>query len=208
MSRVLVLFAHPNQSKSRVNRPMAEMAKKLEGVTFVDLYGLYPRYQIDIDAEQQRLMDHDVIVFQFPFYWYSTPSILKIWQDLVLEHGFAYGHEGNKLARKVLLIATTAGGAEDAYSVEGSNSFPIRTLLTPLEQTACLCQMRYLAPLVLFSSLSASNDQRVSIHVEQYKTVLESLRDDRLDLDAASSQELLGEPAIPLLTLLNGVESK
>ena len=208
MSRVLVLFAHPNPGQSRVNKPMADMAKTLEGVTFVDLYSLYPRYKIDIDAEQQRLIDHDVIVFQFPFYWYSTPSMLKIWQDLVLEHGFAYGQGGNLLAGKSLLIATTAGGAEDAYSVEGSNSFPVRTLLAPLEQTACLCQLRYLAPLVLFSSLAASNDQRVSVHVEQYKTVLESLRDNRLDLNAALSQELLGEPAIPLLTALKGVESE
>lgn len=202
-----MLFAHPNQIQSQVNKPMIEMVKTLGGVTFVDLYALYPRYQIDIEAEQQRLIEHDVVVFQFPFYWYSTPSILKIWQDLVLEHGFAYGQGGNKLAGKVLLIAATAGGAEDAYSIEGSNRFPIRTLLTPLEQTARLCQMRYLAPLVLFSSLKASKNKLVGVHVEQYKQVLKALRDDRLDLAAAFEQQLLGEPALPLLAPSLGVES-
>ena len=62
-----------------------------ERVTLVDLYGEYPDYRIDIDREQQRLRDHDVVVFMFPLYWYSTPSMLKEWQDLVLEHGWAYG---------------------------------------------------------------------------------------------------------------------
>jgi len=186
---------------------MVDMVKTLEGVTLVDLYGSYPRYQIDIEAEQQRLLEHDVIVFQFPFYWYSTPPILKIWQDLVLEHGFAYGEDGNKLAGKACLIATTAGGAQDAYSADGSNRFPIRTLLSPLEQTACLCQMRYLAPLVLFSSLAASKDHKLALYVEQYKSVLEALRDGRLDLDAAGAQELLTEPAIPMIAPLSGGKS-
>lgn len=182
------------------------MVKALDGISFIDLYALYPRYQIDVEAEQQRLLEHDVIVFQFPFYWYSTPPMLKIWQDTVLEYGFAYGQNGNRLADKVLLISTTAGGAADAYSVEGSNRFPIRTLLTPLEQTARLCQMRFLAPLVLFSALTASKDERVLTHVERYKQLLEALRDDRLDLNMAQKQEFIDTPVIPLLASSNGIE--
>lgn len=206
MNRVLVLFAHPNQSQSRVHKPMSTMVKALDGISFIDLYALYPRYQIDVEAEQQRLLEHDVIVFQFPFYWYSTPPMLKIWQDTVLEYGFAYGQNGNRLADKVLLISTTAGGAADAYSVEGSNRFPIRTLLTPLEQTARLCQMRFLAPLVLFSALTASKDERVLTHVERYKQLLEALRDDRLDLNMAQKQEFIDGPAMPLLASSKGME--
>ena len=206
MSRVLVLFVHPDQSHSRVNKPMADRAKSLDGITFIDLYGLYPRYDIDIEAEQAKLLEHDVIVFQFPFYWYSTPSLLKLWQDMVLEHGFAYGKGGDQLAGKSLLIATTAGGSEEAYSTQGSNRFPIRTLLTPLEQTARLCQMQFLAPFVLFSSLSASNNQRVGDHIGRYQTVLEALRDDRLDLQAAMTQTILGEPTLPLLENANAAE--
>ena len=59
---------------------------------------------------QQRgcgLLDHDVVLFQFPLFWYSTPSILKEWQDLVLEHGFAYGAEGDALDGKRMMIAVT-----------------------------------------------------------------------------------------------------
>ena len=85
MKKILILFAHPAQEKSEVNVPLIEAAQKLDHVTVVDLYGEYPKFRINIEREQQRLIEHDVIVFKFPFYWYSTPAILKEWQDLVLE---------------------------------------------------------------------------------------------------------------------------
>ncbi|MCV5747032.1 NAD(P)H-dependent oxidoreductase, partial [Escherichia coli] len=77
-------------------------------MTCVDLYGEYPRFNINIDREQQRLREHDVVIFQFPLYWYSTPAILKEWQDLVLEYGFAYGTEGTELQGKTMLCVLSA----------------------------------------------------------------------------------------------------
>ena len=50
--RILVLLAHPSLDRSEVNRPMAEAARGIEGVTLVDLYAEYPDFQIDIDREQ------------------------------------------------------------------------------------------------------------------------------------------------------------
>ena len=197
MSRVLVLFAHPNQRRSNVNVRMARAAGELDGVTVADLYAEYPRYDVDVDAEQERLLAHDVVVLQFPFYWYSTPSIVKLWLDLVLEYGFAYGEGGDRLAGKTLAVATTAGGAEDAYAASGHNRFPIRTLLTPLEQTANLCRMRYLAPFVLFASLKAAGDDTADAHVERYARLLGALVEDRLDLEEATRRELLLEEALP-----------
>ncbi len=199
MKRILILTAHPNPSHSHVNSMMSSMAAGLSGVTVVDLYALYPRFKIDIDAEQQRLLEHDVIVFQFPIYWYSTPALLKEWQDLVLEHGFAYGGDGCRLGGKLFLVAASAGAAEHDYAEDGLNHFPMRTLLSPLEQTAQLCRMRYLPPLVLFSSLQASSDERVTEHVACYRQVLEALRDERLDIPRAMAQELMDHPAVPML---------
>lgn len=195
MKRVLVLLAHPDPAHSRVNSLMAAMVRELEHVTLVDLYAEYPRFKIDIDKEQKRLLEHDVIVFQFPVYWYSTPALLKEWQDLVLEFGFAYGKGGDRLAGKLFLVATTAGAAEEAYSAGGSNRFPIRTLLAPLEQMASLCQMHYLPPLVLFASLTASADDRLTAHVRRYRRVLEALCEERLDLAAAMQTSLM--PDLP-----------
>lgn len=200
MKRILVLMAHPYPDQSSINSKMAAMVRSLPDVTLVDLYALYPRFKIDIDVEQQRLLEHDIIVFQFPIYWYSTPSLLKEWQDLVLEHGFAYGDSGTKLAGKLFLVAASAGAAEEDYATDGRNRFPLRSLLTPLEQTAELCQMRYLPPLVVFSSLLAGKDERAWQHVDTYRQVLEALRDEQLDIPAALSQELMNQPSVPLLT--------
>ena len=198
MNRVLVLHAHPSPTRSRVNAPMARAARELEGVTCVDLYAEYPRHDIDVDAEQARLVEHEVLVLQFPFYWYSTPPILKLWMDLVLEFGFAYGDGGDRLAGKTLLVATTAGGAEDAYAAGGHNRFPIRTLLTPIEQTANLCGMRYVAPFVLFASLKAAEHEAAAAHVARYRELLAALAEERLDLDAAIGRELLLEGPLPV----------
>lgn len=194
MKRILILLAHPYPSQSRVNRRMAEMAGTLDGVTLVDLYAEYPRFKIDIEQEQQRLLDHDVIVFQFPVYWYSTPALLKEWQDLVLQYGFAYGPGGVKLADKLMLVAVTAGAAQHDYRSDGRNQLPLRTLLSPLEQTAQLCRMRYLPPLALFSSILAGRDERADRHAEHYRQILLGLRDERLDPDRIMAEELL-DPA-------------
>jgi len=191
MNKVLILFAHPDQPMSKVNLRMFEAAKALEGITAIDLYELYPRFKIDIEAEQQRLLEHDLIIFQFPVYWYSTPALLKEWQDLVLEHGFAYGEGGTKLAGKSLLIAATAGGDESSYRTGGENQWSIRTLFSPLEQTARLCQWRYLSPFVLFSSVAAANDARGADHVDRYLRFLNAVVHQDLDLEKGVSSALL-----------------
>lgn len=183
--RILILLAHPSLDRSEVNRPMRDAVVAMDDITLMDLYAEYPDFQIDIDREQQRLLDHDVIVFQHPLYWYSTPAILKEWQDLVLEHGFAYGVEGTALHGKLFLNALTAGGTEAGYRAEGYNHFTIRELLHPIEQTAVLCGMFYLPPFALFGARTAVEEGRVGQHIDDWIRVLEALRDDRLDIDAA-----------------------
>ncbi len=183
--RILVLLAHPSLDRSEVNRPMADAIDAIDGITLIDLYAEYPDLQIDIDREQQRLLEHDVIVFQHPLYWYSTPAILKEWQDLVLEHGFAYGTNGTALHGKIFFNALTAGGIEAAYCAEGYNHFTIRELLHPLEQTALLCGMTYLPPFALFGSRTAVDEGRVEQHIADWTRVLDALSDGRLDIAAA-----------------------
>lgn len=184
--RILILFAHPSIERSEVNVELLAASRATPGVTLVDLYAEYPQLQIDIDREQQRLVEHDIIVFMFPLYWYSTPSVLKEWQDLVLEYGFAYGEGGTALQDKVLLCSLTAGGPETAYCCEGYNQYTLRELLRPLEQTATLCGMRFPAPFVLFSSRSALEEGRIACHVRDWRRVLEALQNGCFDLEQAT----------------------
>ncbi len=192
MARVLVNYAHPGQRHSRINRSLARCAEMLDGISFVDLYASYPRFNIDVDQEQLQLLNHDVIILQFPLYWYSTPALLKEWQDLVLEYGFAYGPGGDKLAGKYLLPVVTAGAAEETYQCDGSNCYSLRELLAPLEQTAALCQVEYLPPYVLFSAHQARDEVSGDRHISGYQSLLTALRDDHYDYNAAVKFDHLG----------------
>lgn len=148
-NRVLILFAHPALHRSRMNLAMMEVMRDLVGVTFHDLYEVYPDLHIDVDSEQELLLSHDIIVWQHPFYWYSAPALMKEWMDVVLEYGFAYGDEGRALHGKKVMSALTTGGPAEAYQTGGYNRFTMRELLAPIEQTANLCGMEYLEPFIL-----------------------------------------------------------
>ncbi len=191
MRRVLVLFAHPVLERSRVNRRLVEAIRELEGVRVHDLYEEYPTLAIDVQREQALLVEHDVIVFQHPFYWYSSPAIMKEWQDLVLEHGWAYGHGGTHLRGKITMNVITTGGPATAYHKAGYNRFTVRELLAPWDQTAHLCGMRYLAPFAVHSALRVASDDDVAANRAAYIRLLEALRDERIDLDAAGGAQNL-----------------
>lgn len=183
MARVLLYYAHPGHRHSHANLTLQAEAQKIAGITLVDLYAEYPRFNIDPDKEQQRLLDHDIIVFQFPMFWYSTPSLLKEWQDLVLEHGFAYGKGGDKLSGKSMMLAVTAAGPEDAYTADGYQNHRMRDFLVPLEQTATLCKMSFLPPYVLYGALQQT-EAELAHHATGFAALLEALRDDSLPPDS------------------------
>lgn len=192
-TRILILFAHPSQHRSEVNLPLVQASGAIDDVSIVDLYAEYPDYGIDVEREQQRLREHDIVIFMFPLYWYSTPAILKEWQDLVLEYGFAYGHDGRALQGKRLLCAITAGGSEHAYRENGYNHYSIRELLRPIEQTATLCGMEYLPPYALFGSRTALEEGKVDAHIEHWRQILECLRQNRFDPALVADAERLNE---------------
>ena len=187
--RVLVLFAHPALEKSRVNRVLAAGLEDMDGVTFHDLYEAYPDLGIDIAREQELLESHDVVVMQHPLFWYSTPAILKEWQDLVLQHGWAYGSTGNALVGKTMLSAVTSGGAEEAYRPDGYNGHHIRDYLLPLAQTARLCGMTWLAPFLVHGTLHMSAGEMAE-HAAGYRRLLAALRDGQVDLETAAAPDL------------------
>ena len=146
MHKILILFAHPRYEHSVTNQSLVKAVKGKQGVTFHDLYELYPDFAIDVKREQELLLSHDIIIWQHPFYWYSCPPLLKQWIDLVLEFNWAYGPKGNSLAGKYIFNTLTSGGTRDAYQTGGRNRFSLGQLLTPFNQTAYLCKMKYLPP--------------------------------------------------------------
>jgi glutathione-regulated potassium-efflux system ancillary protein KefG len=185
MARVLILFAHPALEKSRIHRRLIRELAAVPGVTLNDLYERYPDFDVDVRREQELLLAHDLIVLQHPLYWYSTPAIFKQWQDLVLEHGWAYGSTGKALFGKRVLSLITAGGRDEAYRREGYNRFTIPELLAPLEQTARLCGMEYLPPFVFFGGHRLTAED-IEDAAATYRRLLTALRDDRVDFAATA----------------------
>lgn len=156
--KIMNLVFHPNLRESRVNRiwkSQLEESGKL--ATSRDLYQEYPDFKVDIECEQEQLLSHDRIIFQFPFYWYSCPPLLKKWLDDVLTYGFAYGSSGDRLKGKSLQIITSAGGEEKFYS--GFDIYAtIYELLRPFQLTANLCQIDYMLPVWMYRADSASEE--------------------------------------------------
>lgn len=198
MADLLVYYAHPGHRHSHANKAMFAEANGIDDIRVVDLYAEYPRFEIDVEREQSRLLDHSVVLFQFPMFWYSTPSIIKEWLDLVLEYGFAYGSDGDSLKNKRMMLAITAAGPDEAYAPQGYQHYPIRTFLTPLEQTARLCKMHFSAPYVLFSSLHAPKDGRLEQHLIGYRNLLEAVRDDRYDFAAVADRDVVCANNLPI----------
>ena len=186
---VLVLYCHPAPHRSRVNRALVDAIHDIRGVTVHDLYEHYPDFAIDVLHEQKLLASHRHIVFQHPFYWYSTPAMLKEWQDHVLAFGWAYGPGGTALRGKTLLSAITTGGPESAYTPEGMHGTTVRALLAPIAQTARLCGMSYHPPLVAHSALRL-DDAGIKAAGARYRQVIEALVDGRF-VAAASADGLL-----------------
>jgi putative NADPH-quinone reductase len=170
--RILVIYAHPASHRSRINLQLVEAAGNLPNVQIHDLYETYPDFHIDISHEKKLLAAADLVVFQHPIQWYSMPSLLKEWVDVVLEHGWAYGSGGNALHGKDYWLVATTGGTSESYQKTGYHRHPFSAFLPPFEQTAQLCGMRWLPPHILHGAHQANKDVAAA-HIATY---LERLR--------------------------------
>lgn len=183
MKKILINFAHPSKARSIMNTALLAAVKDLDNVYVNDLYSNYPDFIVDIKREQNLCKNSDVIIFQHPFYWYSTPAILKEWQDLVLQHGWAYGSNTNALQGKYFMQAITAGGSEKTYKYQGVNHFSINELLSPYHAMANLCKMEWLPPFVVFGIHQGIKKEQISIYSNTYRRIITALRDDEIDFN-------------------------
>jgi glutathione-regulated potassium-efflux system ancillary protein KefF len=173
---IYLLAAHPAWRESRVNRPMMHAAQALPRLQVQDLYSSYPDYTIDVAAEQAALEKAKLVVLLHPIQWYSSPALQKLWLDDVLTYGWAYGEGGNKLQGKDLWLVATTGGPEASYHPQGYNRYFFDAFLPPYEQTAALCGMRFLPPLILHGA-HAVGQEVVTQHIATFSQRLASYPD-------------------------------
>jgi glutathione-regulated potassium-efflux system ancillary protein KefG len=169
--RTLVLLAHPDLDGSRVNAALADAVRDLDHVTARDLSAVRGPAGFDVADEQRLLVEHETLVLQFPWYWYSVPAVLKEWMDQVLRYGFAYGASGTRLHGKTLQVVTSTGGPDTSYRPGGHNRFTMPELMRPLEATAHLCGMRMAEPFVVHGAHGV-DDAALASHGARYRALL------------------------------------
>lgn len=121
----------------------------------------------DIAAEQEKLLWADIVVLQFPLWWFSVPAILKGWIDRVFAHGFAIGvpkpgtrqwlryGEGTLAGRRAMLAVTTGGRAAQ-FSTRGINGAIDDVLFWLNHGLFHYTGMTPLEPFVAFQTVRAS----------------------------------------------------
>ena len=147
MKNILIISGHPDLGTSVANATILnEVARALPEAEIRRLDSLYPDYRFDIAAEQNALRRADVIVFQFPFSWYSVPGLLKLRLDEVFLPGFAHGSTA-ELGGKKLLLSFTTGAPAAAYQKDGFFKHTIDDFLPPFATLATLCNLDFVAPI-------------------------------------------------------------
>jgi glutathione-regulated potassium-efflux system ancillary protein KefF len=170
---VLVIAAHPRLAHSRVTARALAAARSLPRCEVRDLFALHPDYFIDVAAEQAALARARLVVWLHPVHWYSMPPLMKLWLDEVLAFGWAYGPGGRALAGKDLWLVCSTGGPASSYRPEAYNRYPFEAFLPPYDQTAALCGLRMLPPLVLHGAHRVADDA-VQAHVSRFREGLAS----------------------------------
>ena len=160
----LVILGHPNYDQSFANRTIIEELQN-SGLQLEirHIQRLYPDYQIDAKAEQSALLNYKTIVFQYPFYWYNMPAILKHWFDVVFEYQFAYGSNGDKLKGKNFVPSFTVGAPQSGYHTLAEHHFRVYEFCKNLEQTAYYAQMNYVEPIYFHGTSLAAGYTKYEI---------------------------------------------
>ena len=165
MKNILIVSGHPDlKNNSFANKIIVEdLEKALPSAKFSYLDRLYPDYKIDVSAEQAKLVAADIIVLEFPIFWYSMPALLAKWMEEVFVHGFSHGSTGKALVGKKFLVAFTTGAPAEAYGEGSPMLYPVSSMATRFEQTAALCGMDYVGYIVTSGVSYASRADETKI---------------------------------------------
>ncbi|MGA5481620.1 NAD(P)H-dependent oxidoreductase [Pseudomonas siliginis] len=81
------------------------------------------RSTLDVEQEQAKVLWCDLLIFQFPVWWFSMPAILKGWVDRTMTRGFAYAsgekYDSGKFKGRRAMLCITTGTAESLYQPDG-----------------------------------------------------------------------------------------
>ena len=164
LKKVVVLLAHPNMENSQANKALFDAIKEMDDVAIFNLYEMPDENILNMDAWSRIISHANAVIYQFPFYWMSAPSLLKKWQDEI----FTYLAKTPAVAGKPLLVATTTGSEFDAYRSGGRNRFTVDELLRPYQcavHAGMICQ----TPFVVYGMGTPDAEKNIALAADLYK---------------------------------------
>jgi NAD(P)H dehydrogenase (quinone) len=154
----------------------------------------------DISNEQTKLNWCDLLILQFPLWWFSMPAILKGWIDRILTPGFAYSRDkfynhGGLRGKKAMILLTT-GGSQQRFSRSGLNG-PIDLILFPIHHGILYyVGFEVLPPFVVWqpSRLSEKRREHVLMDLSTYLSQFQTLNPLQFPTveDSDANEELRG----------------
>jgi len=134
-------------------------------------------FEKTLSAEMTKLIEADVLNFNFPLWWFGMPAILKGWVDRVMAYGVAYGgefgfKEQGRFKDRTAFLTVSTGSPQNFYTKEGAHQRSIADILRNIDQGIFkLVGYNTLDPFVGFAVSRISHEERVQI-LENYTDYL------------------------------------
>ncbi|KAM3918230.1 NAD(P)H dehydrogenase [quinone] 1-like isoform 2-T2 [Leptodactylus fuscus] len=140
------------------------------------------RLSKDIREEQKKVEKADLIIFQFPLYWFGLPAIMKGWVERVFSIGFAYSfqtmYSEGPFKNKKALLSFTTGAPESMTSSKGING-DINVILWPMQNGILnFCGFNVLEPQISYAVAHIPEEARIGI-LKSWEKRLETIWDEK-----------------------------
>jgi len=134
----------------------------------------------DIEAELQKLEWCDLLILQFPLWWFSMPAILKGWVDRVFAAERVYGrgkwYDSGVFAGKKAMLSLTTGSGADSYDVDGLHG-DIHRILYPINHGILrFVGFDVLPPFISWSPAHVSDEDRRA-ELLRYRSTLDAIEE-------------------------------
>ena len=136
--------------------------QQIEELYATETHGFAP----ELEAEMRKVEGCDLMIWQFPLWWFGVPAVLKGWVDRVFAMGRFYGggrvYDSGVFRGKRALLSLTTGGPAPAYAAGGFNG-DLAAILRPIQRGMLrFCGFDVLAPHVVFAPVRATPEERES----------------------------------------------
>lgn len=187
---VLIVYAHPNPASFNAalrQTAVGALSRAGHSILLSDLYAMHFNPALGkaellgdlqhIQPELDKVRRADMLLFQFPLWWYTMPAIMKGWIDRVFAEGFAYGEgkefETGLLKGKKAMLSFTVGAQKD-YFQQVPQRDPMRIVEHIHYGMFAYVGLEVLPPYIVYAP-GSMDDQGRKGALEHYRQYLQNL---------------------------------